>query len=112
MTSKRYRPRTARATGAVVVVSAALVFGLSACSSGELDTECTGGAYEVECHPVQHRPSGTATESGPPAVAAPTPSVSCPTDWAEVWQRMEARTWDIACPLPDSLETVLPTPSL
>lgn len=58
MASRRYRPRTARAAGAVVVVPAALAFALSACSSGGSDTECTGGAYEVGV------PSGAAPAFG------------------------------------------------
>lgn len=111
MASRRYRPRTARAAGAVVVVPAALAFALSACSSGESDTECTGGAYEVECHPVRPRPSDTASGPGPPALAAPVPSVSCPTDWAQVWQQVHARTWDFTCPEPSPLPTVVPAPS-
>ncbi|GAA0613167.1 hypothetical protein GCM10010394_48860 [Streptomyces crystallinus] len=107
MTSKRDRPHPARAAGSVVI-AAALAFNVSACS-GELDTECTGGAYEVECHPV-YRPPSTTTASVSP-VAAPTPTGSCPSDWAEAWKRMHARTWDSACPLPSPLGTVLPAPS-
>lgn len=105
MTGKRDRPRPARAAGAIVV-AAALACGLSACS-GESDTECTGGAYEVECHPV-YRPASTATASMSP-VAAPTGS--CPSDWAEMWKRVHARTWDVACPPPSPLGTAPPAPS-
>jgi len=98
---------TGGAVGALATVVLAL--GVSACSVGRSDTECDGGAYEVECHPVYWPTKSTSSATVSP-MAAPTPSGPCPTDWSEFYKSVDSKTVDWACPLPSPLTSVTPTP--
>jgi len=102
------RRRASWADGIVgAAVMAAVVYGVSACS-GSSEVECSGGAYEAECHPVYRPPTGTkSTTVSPPAV--PTPTSPCPSDWSEFWKHVRDRKWDQACPLPSPLTSAVPS---
>lgn len=103
---------TERACTATVVVTALLMIGVSACG-GESTVECTGGAYEAECHPVAPPAHSTADTAFP--TPALTPSRPCPSDRAEFYKAVHNRTLDWACPPPTFLNppprTAAPLPS-
>lgn len=100
---------TGRGCAATVVVTALMMAGVSACG-GEETVACTGGAYEVECHPV----APTAESASGSTAPARTPSGTCPSDLDEFHKAVRNRSLDWACPLPSPLtpplETTVPLP--
>lgn len=102
------RSRSSWAGGAAsAMVLAVAVCGVSACS-GSSEVECTGGAYEAECHPVNPAPTGTPSATVSPGTV-PAPRSACPSDWSEIWKQVRDKKWDQDCPLPSPMTSAVPS---